>query len=44
MGFRDLKEQYQILKKDIDNAIFKVVLNANFISGTQVVELEKQLF
>ncbi len=43
MQFRDLKKQYGILKKDVDNAIFQVVEDCNFISGKQVEELEKEL-
>lgn len=43
MEFRDLKRQYQVLKYDIDQAIDKVLIDGNFISGNQVVELENQL-
>ena len=43
MQFRDLQKQYQILKKDIDSEIQKVLVQSNFISGFQVVELEKML-
>lgn len=43
MQFRDLKYQYQVLKKDIDNAMMTVAAGCNFISGTQVMELEKEL-
>lgn len=43
MQFRDLKKQYQILKKDIDEAMIKVATDCNFISGTQVSKLEKDL-
>lgn len=43
MQFRDLKQQYQVLKKDIDAAMIKVATDCNFISGTQVAELEKEL-
>lgn len=43
MEFRDLKKQYQILKEDIDKAILNVCENANYISGKQVSELEKEL-
>ena len=43
MEFRDLKRQYQVLKKDIDNAVEKVMTDCNFISGSQVQELEKSL-
>lgn len=43
MQFRDLKTQYQKLKPEIDEAVIKVMTDSNFISGTQVTELEKEL-
>lgn len=43
MQFRDLKTQYQVLKKDIDQAMIKVATDCNFISGAQVTQLEKEL-
>lgn len=43
MQFRDLKTQYRVLKKDIDEAILKVTSECNFILGSQVNELEKDL-
>lgn len=43
MRFRDLKQQYQILKADIDKAIFDVVASGAYIMGPQVKELERQL-
>ena len=43
MEFRDLKKQYQVLKKDIDDAVEKVMTDCNFISGSQVPELEQDL-
>lgn len=43
MQFRDLKQQYQVLKEDIDAAMVKVATDCNFISGAQVAELEKKL-
>ena len=43
MQFRDLKAQYQALKPDIDKAISEVVEQCNFISGSQVSDLEKEL-
>lgn len=43
MQFRDLKQQYQVLKNDIDKAMIKVAEDCNFISGAQVAELEKEL-
>ena len=43
MQFRDLKQKYQVLKEDIDQAMIKVATDCNFISGAQVSELEKEL-
>lgn len=43
MEFRDLKRQYQYLKKEMDASIQKVIENTNFIQGSQVAELEKTL-
>lgn len=43
MQFRDLKEQYRVLKDDIDAAMIKVATDCNFISGQQVAELENEL-
>lgn len=43
MQFRDLKTQYQVLKNEMDAAIFSVINDCNFISGGQVEELEKRL-
>lgn len=43
MQFRDLKKQYQSLKKEIDPTIQQVLTTGNFISGIQVTELEEQL-
>lgn len=43
MQFRDLKAQYQNCKNEIDSAIQKVLINANFIGGKEVGELEAQL-
>lgn len=43
MQFRDLKQQYQVLKKDIDAAMTEVAANCNFINGQQVRDLEKKL-
>ena len=42
MQFRDLKQQYQILREDMDKAIQGVLNNCNFISGRQVKELEEE--
>ena len=43
MEFRDLKKQYQVLKKEIDAEIADVLVSARFISGPQVKELEQRL-
>ena len=43
MQFRDLKKQYEKLKTRIDDAIFSVVNDTNFIIGRQVNELEDTL-
>ncbi len=43
MEFRDLKKQYQVLKKDIDNAVQSLCENAQFIGGAPVKELESAL-
>lgn len=43
MQFRDLKQQYQVLKEDIDKAMIKVAADCNFINGQQVKDLEKEL-
>lgn len=43
MQFRDLKKQYQVLKDPIDEAVTKVMSDANFISGAQVKSLEARL-
>lgn len=43
MQYRDLKKQYQILKKDIESAIESVCSNAGFIGGAPVKELEQEL-
>lgn len=43
MEFRDLKQQYQVLKKEIDEAVGRVMTDCNFISGSQVRELEEKL-
>ena len=39
----DLQNQYKNIKQDIDNAIQKVINNANFIKGAEVFEFEKKL-
>lgn len=43
MQFRDLKQQYQVLKEDMDQAMSEVLSAANFISGQQVKDLEAEL-
>lgn len=43
MQFRDLHKQYKALKSDIDQAVAQVLNEANYISGSQVKELEEQL-
>lgn len=43
MQFRDLKQQYQVLKAGIDKAILDVVASGAYIMGAQVKELERQL-
>lgn len=43
MEFRDLKRQYLYLEKEMDASIRKVIVNTNFILGSQVAELENVL-
>ncbi len=43
MEFRDLKQQYKNYKCEIDSAIEKVLLKANFIGGEEVDQLEEEL-
>lgn len=43
MQFRDLKQQYQVLKADIDKAILGVAASGAYIMGSQVKELEREL-
>ena len=43
MQFRDLKQQYQILKADIDRAILDVAASGAYVMGPAVVELERML-
>lgn len=43
MEFRDLKKQYNVLKKDIDEQIKNVLTSAHYISGAEVKELEQKL-
>ena len=43
MQFRDLKKQYEVLKKDIDKEISEVINSTSFILGTKEQELETKL-
>ena len=43
MQFRDLKQQYQVLREEMDRAILDTVASGAYIMGPQVKELEKQL-
>ncbi len=43
MEFRDLKKQYEVLKNEIDTGINKILCQCNFISGSEVAELEEAL-
>lgn len=43
MQFRDLQKQYAKLKPEIDLAVIDVMAKSNFISGSQVTELEEEL-
>ncbi|MDD3038770.1 DegT/DnrJ/EryC1/StrS aminotransferase family protein [Bacteroides sp.] len=43
MQFRDLQRQYEVLKKDIDQAMVDVAGSSNFIMGQPVKELETEL-
>lgn len=43
MQFRDLKQQYQALKAEIDQAMIEVATSGAFIMGPQVKVLEQQL-
>ena len=43
MEFRDLKTQYQKLKKEMDQKIQEILNNTNFIMGKEVEELEQSL-
>ena len=38
----DLQRQYQVIKKDIDAAIKKIIENAHFIMGEEVRQFEKE--
>lgn len=43
MEFRDLKQQYQVLKPAIDKVLNQILSEANYISGPQVTKLEEKL-
>lgn len=43
MQFRDLRKQYEVLRKQIDEALLSAVSAAHFISGPEVGQLEKAL-
>lgn len=43
MEFRDLKQQYQVLKAEIDAGVIAAMASAQYISGPQVKELEQKL-
>ena len=43
MEFRDLKQQYRVLRGEMDQAVLDVMASGAFIMGPQVKELEKQL-
>lgn len=43
MQFRDLKKQYEVLKKDIDAAMVDVASSSKYIGGPWVKELETEL-
>lgn len=43
MEFRDLKRQYQLHKNEIDFAVQEVLNNADFIGGSKVGQLEREL-
>lgn len=43
MQFRDLKQQYQVLRSDIDQAMADVAASSAYIMGQPVKDLEKQL-
>lgn len=43
MEFKDLKAQYKLLKKEIDDSISSVIQVTNFVSGKPIKELEQEL-
>ena len=43
MEFRDLKQQYRVLREEMDRAVLDTIASGAYIMGPQVKELEKQL-
>ena len=43
MEFRDLKQQYKVLRSEMGQAVLRAVQDAHYIMGPQVKELETQL-
>lgn len=43
MEFRNLKKQYTVLEKQINEAVHNVMREANFIGGNEIAELEREL-
>ncbi len=43
MEFRDLKQQYQLLRQEMDRAVLDAMASGAYIMGPQVRELEQQL-
>ena len=43
MEFRDLKKQYQVLRKEMDRAVLDAMASGAYIMGPQVRDLERQL-
>ena len=43
MEFRDLKKQYQVLRKEMDRAVLDAMASGAYIMGPQVRKLEQQL-
>ena len=43
MQFRDLQKQYEVLKTDIDATVLNVCASTHYISGPEVLELEREL-
>ena len=43
MEFRDLKKQYQVLRKEMDRAVLDAMSSGAYIMGPQVRDLERQL-